>query len=247
MDLITHIAGHTNSGSFSPGAGTPPPFNIAHTGAVDGSGPASATRNMSEITNRLLLDRAALINMLGATLDNTNWAQAAAVLKAYLDTMSANTAALNTNLNTLSSALSAEVTSRQSGELKRCGLRRAAAQAVGNGGGQDIGMTDAMGQAWNVGSTIVIPAGTPAGTWFSVHGGAALIRQAGSTTGIQLSIMKNGVGVENSSKVEDSVGGWSIFDFVVQAGAGDVFKLHMLNFSGGTVEVGSASLVVERF
>lgn len=75
LDLITHIPGITNSGSFTPGANTPAPWNAAATGAVDGTGPASATKNMAEIYNRFLLERAALIQRSGLTVDNTNWAQ----------------------------------------------------------------------------------------------------------------------------------------------------------------------------
>lgn len=77
MDLLSHIPGVNVTGSFTPGAATPSPFNVAHVGGIDGTGPNNATKNMAEIYNRLLLDRAALIQMAGLSIDNTNWVQAA--------------------------------------------------------------------------------------------------------------------------------------------------------------------------
>lgn len=77
MDLLTHVPGVNITGSFTPGASTPSPYNVAHIGGVDGTGPQNATKNMAEIYNRLLLDRAALIQMAGLSVDNNNWVQAA--------------------------------------------------------------------------------------------------------------------------------------------------------------------------
>lgn len=248
MDLITHVPGVTNSGSFTPGGTTPAPFNIAHTGLVNGSGPASASKNVAEIYNRLLLDRAALINMLGATLDNTNWAQASAVLKAYLDTMSSNTAGLNTNLNTLSSGLTAEIAARQAGEVKRCGLRRNSSQTVANNTEGVIGWDVPMGQAWNSGSTIVIPAGTANGTWFRAYGSGLITRNVGSTSAVAFTIKKGAAGVGLSNKSVDPVGDALVFDCVFQANAGDAISLSLFNFTGGSIEVADGTcFVVERF
>ncbi|WP_418132487.1 hypothetical protein ABL849_17265 [Variovorax sp. 375MFSha3.1] len=75
MDLITHIPGIANSGQFNPGPNTPAPWNVPIVGAVDGNGPANATRNMAEIYNRLLFAHAALVEASGLPIDNADWAQ----------------------------------------------------------------------------------------------------------------------------------------------------------------------------
>jgi len=75
MDLITHIPGIANSGQFTPGPNTPSPWNVPIVGAVDGNGPANATRNMAEIYNRLLFANAALVEASGLPIDNADWAQ----------------------------------------------------------------------------------------------------------------------------------------------------------------------------
>lgn len=82
MDLLSHVLGVNITGSFTPGANTASPYNVAHTGGVDGTGPNNATKNMAEIYNRFLLDRAALIQKAGLSIDNANWIQMAeAVVK----------------------------------------------------------------------------------------------------------------------------------------------------------------------
>ena len=77
MDLLSHVPGVNITGSFTPGANTASPYNVAHNGGVDGTGPQNATKNMAEIYNRLLLDRAALIQKAGLSIDNANWIQMA--------------------------------------------------------------------------------------------------------------------------------------------------------------------------
>ncbi|MDP3228529.1 MAG: hypothetical protein Q8N13_11210 [Acidovorax sp.] len=77
MNLISHIPGVGPTALFNPGVATPAPWNVAHTGATDGSGPATATKNMAEIYNRLLLQVAATIQKSGLAIDNTNWTQLA--------------------------------------------------------------------------------------------------------------------------------------------------------------------------
>jgi hypothetical protein len=75
MDLITHVPGITNSAAFTPGANTPSPWNTSHTGLTDGTSPNNATKNMAEIYNRLLLERAAIIQDAGLVIDYNNWTQ----------------------------------------------------------------------------------------------------------------------------------------------------------------------------
>lgn len=81
MDLITHIPGITNSAPFTPGVNTPPPWHVSHTGLTDGTSPNNATKNMAQIYNRLLLERAAIIQAGGLTIDNNNWAQTVAAIR----------------------------------------------------------------------------------------------------------------------------------------------------------------------
>ncbi|NVM87643.1 hypothetical protein FHT32_001282 [Variovorax sp. SG517] len=75
MDLITYIPGIANSGLFTPGPNTPSPWNVPIIGAVDGISPATATRNMAEIYNRLLFAHAALVEAAGLAIDHDDWAQ----------------------------------------------------------------------------------------------------------------------------------------------------------------------------
>lgn len=82
MDLVTHISGVAPTTSFSPGASTPAPFNVPHTGLVDGLGPGSASKNMAELYNRDLLWRRAMIATAGLTFDATNWVQEVAAVQA---------------------------------------------------------------------------------------------------------------------------------------------------------------------
>lgn len=84
-DIITHIEGYTNAGDFATGANTPAPYNGTHTGLVDGTSPATSTKNMAEIYNRLLLEKTAMIELLGEAVDNENWAQLAFLLKNKFD------------------------------------------------------------------------------------------------------------------------------------------------------------------
>ena len=84
MDLITHIPGIANSALFTPGPNTTPPWNVAHTGLTDGTSPNNATKNMAEIYNRFLLERAAIIQKAGLTIDNQNWVQLAEAIEALI-------------------------------------------------------------------------------------------------------------------------------------------------------------------
>jgi len=80
MDLVTHIPGIANSASFTPGANTPAPYNVTHTGLTDGTSPGTASKNQAEIYNRWLLTQAAVITQAGLTIDNTNWTQMATAI-----------------------------------------------------------------------------------------------------------------------------------------------------------------------
>jgi len=80
MDLVTHIPGIANSALFTPGANTPAPYNVAHTGLTDGVSTATASKNMAEIYNRWLLAQAAVIKQAGLTIDNANWTQMATAI-----------------------------------------------------------------------------------------------------------------------------------------------------------------------
>lgn len=85
MDLASFIPGIGPTATFSPGATTPPPFNVTHLGLTDGTGPTTASNNMAEVYNRLLLNVAATISAAGLTIDNNNWTQLPAAVKAIAD------------------------------------------------------------------------------------------------------------------------------------------------------------------
>lgn len=86
MDLVSFIPGVGPTASFSPGATTPPPFNVAHTGLTDGTGPTNASNNMAEIYNRLLLQIQATIVASGLTPDPNNWTQLPEAIVAFINT-----------------------------------------------------------------------------------------------------------------------------------------------------------------
>ena len=81
MDLASFISGIGPTTMFTPGSNTPPPFNVQHTGLTDGTGPATASKNMAEIYNRVLLEIRAVTVAAGMTPDNTNWTQLQAAIK----------------------------------------------------------------------------------------------------------------------------------------------------------------------
>lgn len=85
MDLASFIPGITNTGTFSPGSTTPPPFNVSHTGLTDGTGPSTSSKNMAEVYNRILLQIAATIASAGITIDNNNWTQLPAAVTALVN------------------------------------------------------------------------------------------------------------------------------------------------------------------
>ncbi len=83
MDLLSFVPGVAHTALFSPGAATPSPYNVNHTGGTDGTSPDTATNNMAEIYNRLLLQIASCIDSSGIGLDNTNWAQLGPAVRAH--------------------------------------------------------------------------------------------------------------------------------------------------------------------
>ncbi|MES2685732.1 MAG: hypothetical protein V4706_02860 [Pseudomonadota bacterium] len=90
MDLISHIPGVGPVGPFNPGATTPAPYNVPQTGAVDGTGPANATKNMAELYNRDLLWRRALIAASGLAFDPTNWIQEVTAIQTLIASVAAS-------------------------------------------------------------------------------------------------------------------------------------------------------------
>lgn len=82
MDLVSFIPGIGPTAPFNPGPNTPAPFNTAHTGATDGTSPQTSSSNVAELYNRLLLQVASVIVTAGLTVDNTNWTQLSAGVKA---------------------------------------------------------------------------------------------------------------------------------------------------------------------
>lgn len=85
MNLVSHITGVGPTATFTPGPTTPSPFNVSHTGLTDGTGPTTASANMAEIYNRILLQIAATITASGLTVDNNNWAQMATAVVAIAE------------------------------------------------------------------------------------------------------------------------------------------------------------------
>jgi hypothetical protein len=248
MDLITHIPGITNSGSFTPGANTPAPFNASHTGAVNGAGPSTATKNMAEIFNRMALSDAALITMLGGSIDNANWVQGPELLLAALNAINTNAGALNTNINTVSTGLAAELVARAAGDVKqRCSLRRTNAQNISAGVTQFVGWTDVAGQAWNSGANIVIPAGVPAATPFEVRGMLSVTRA--NTSPVVVLIKINGVALAGVPLPTVPTIGFSVsWDFVVGLTTGDTVAVEVTNSTGAVMTIDSPStLIVEKF
>ncbi len=77
MDLVSFISGIGPTQSFSPGISTDPALAGPHTGLTDGTSPTTASSNMAEIYNRLLLQIASVIVKSGRPIDNSNWSQLA--------------------------------------------------------------------------------------------------------------------------------------------------------------------------
>lgn len=75
LDLVSFVAGVGPTASFTPGGSTPAPLNVTHTGLTDGTGPTTASNNMAEIYNRLMLQVASVIVKSGLSIDNNNWTQ----------------------------------------------------------------------------------------------------------------------------------------------------------------------------
>lgn len=89
MDLASFIPGIGPTTSFTPGSNTPPPFNVPHTGLTDGTGPATASKNMAEVYNRILLELKATVVYSGLAIDNTNWTQLYPAIKRIADASAA--------------------------------------------------------------------------------------------------------------------------------------------------------------
>jgi hypothetical protein len=85
MNLVSHIPGVGPTATFTPGPTTASPFNVSHEGMTDGTGPSSASRNMAEVYNRVLLQIAATVSASGLTVDNNNWAQLATAVVAIAE------------------------------------------------------------------------------------------------------------------------------------------------------------------
>jgi len=75
FDLVSFIPGIGNTKTFSPGVNTPAAYAGPHTGMTDGTSVATASSNMAEVYNRILLDLTATVASSGLTPDPTNWAQ----------------------------------------------------------------------------------------------------------------------------------------------------------------------------
>lgn len=84
MNVVSGFSGIGPVGSFTPGSSTPAPFNVPHTGLTDGAGPSSASINVAELYNRILLQIDAAIAGAGLTVDHTNWAQLGQAMAAYV-------------------------------------------------------------------------------------------------------------------------------------------------------------------
>jgi len=81
-DLISFIPGIGATAAFTPGPSTPSPFNVPFIGGTDGTGPSTATNNMAEIYNRLLLAHYSVIATAGLTYNKDNWTQLAQAVQA---------------------------------------------------------------------------------------------------------------------------------------------------------------------
>jgi hypothetical protein len=157
INLIGFIPGVGPTAAFTPGPSTPAPWNVNHTGATDGTGPSTATRNMAEIYNRFFLQQAAVIQQSGLAIDNDNWAQlAAAIQKIANDAASAvavpqaTVVGLFRNLKSSATGLSANVsTSADEIVLKSAGnayiTRRAFASVVNCSANGKNGLSTAPG------------------------------------------------------------------------------------------------------
>ncbi len=82
MDVISFIPGVGPTAAFSPGVNTPAPYNVNHTGGTDGTTPQTATSNVAEIYNRILLMLAAAVDYSGIGIDHANWAQLGPAIRA---------------------------------------------------------------------------------------------------------------------------------------------------------------------
>lgn len=89
LDLISHVPGAGNYALFTPGPNTSAPLNVPHIGGVDGTDRNTATQNVAQIYNRLMLQVAAVIYTSGLTIDPDNWTQLAQAVQAMAASASA--------------------------------------------------------------------------------------------------------------------------------------------------------------
>jgi hypothetical protein len=94
MDLVSFIPGVGSTQNFTAGVNTPAAYVGPNIGMTDGTSVATASKNMAEVYNRILLQIAATIQGAGLTIDNTNWAQLLAAVQTIANT-AASTAVSN--------------------------------------------------------------------------------------------------------------------------------------------------------
>lgn len=82
IDLASFVAGIGTTANFTPGVNTPAPFNVPFIGLTDGTGPTSASNNMAEVYNRILLAIYSVVEVSGLSVDPANWTQLSAAVQA---------------------------------------------------------------------------------------------------------------------------------------------------------------------
>lgn len=89
MDMLNQTpAGKTAIGSLltdTPPADTPAPYNVAFSGANDGTGPSNASKNMAWVYNMIALEIVNTIKRAGLTPNIQNWAQLGLAVKRMID------------------------------------------------------------------------------------------------------------------------------------------------------------------
>jgi len=116
MNLVSFIPGIGPTALFTPGANTPAPFNVAHTGVTDGTSPATASNNMAELYNRILLAQASVIVKAGLTPDTDNWTQLAEAI-AYMASSAAVAVSTGGTANAITATFSPPVMAVSDGSL----------------------------------------------------------------------------------------------------------------------------------
>lgn len=93
LDLISHVPGVGNYALFTPGINTPAPLNFAHIGGVDGTDRNTATQNVAQLYNRLMLQVAAVVYTSGLVIDPDNWTQLALAVQTIANNAAAGAVA----------------------------------------------------------------------------------------------------------------------------------------------------------